>query len=166
MSNCLLFYFSVDETNLSLSEPKASILVTSLQVRRAHSCPEIKKDRPSFSGGENLDESIELDYEKITNGEESKRPVAVSIATQTQADETVYPYEHLFLGVFPPVEQQGSASNSGTNRYSPTTTLNNYIEIASGLYEDRHQSRSNKNSSVQSEYCYMHECTEIHIDTK
>ncbi|KAL0280269.1 UNVERIFIED_CONTAM: hypothetical protein PYX00_001611 [Menopon gallinae] len=143
----------VDETNLSLSEPKASMFASSLQVRRAHSCPEIKKDRPSFSGGENLDESLEIDYEKkITNGDESKRPVGVSASTQTQADDTcatVYPYEHLFLGVFPPFEQQGSASNSGTNRYSPTTTLNNYIEIAAGLYGDRNQSRNNKNSTIQ-----------------
>lgn len=145
-------FFIVDETNTSTSVGQDSILQSSSQVRRAYSCPEIKKDRPSFTGGENLDESMELDYEKkgLPNGEEQKNTVTVCASTQTQTIDTPYPYEHLFLGIFPPNEQQMVAQNLEAHRYSPTTTLDKYIEIAAGLCGEENQSRKN-NTSIQSE---------------
>lgn len=160
-----------DESNTSTSvgQDGDSIYLSPNQVRRAYSCPEIKKDRPSFTGIENLDESLELDYEVkkgLTNGEEAaaaaaaaaKRIAMVSSSTQTTNDEnlTPYPYEHLFLGIFPPYEQQQqqqqqqiASQNPETHRYSPTTHLDKYIKIAAGLCGEENQSRKN-NSSIQS----------------
>lgn len=94
----------------------------------------------------------------------------VSASTQTANDEnlTPYPYEHLFLGIFPPCDQQqpqppptptpsqqqqqqNASQNPETHRYSPTTTLDKYIEIAAGLCGEENQSRKN-NSSIQSKW--------------
>lgn len=145
----------MDESTLSNSTSQECILLPSNNVRRAQSCPEIKKDRPSFSGVENLDESVELDYEeKVQNGEGVRGHATVTSSTQTQWTETfapsLYPYEHLFLGIFPPVEPDGySCNNTGNGRYSPTTFLDRYIELSAALFREESQSKKNNNNTIQ-----------------
>ncbi|KAK6627296.1 hypothetical protein RUM44_009773 [Polyplax serrata] len=144
----------VEDATRQNSNSQESILLPSNYVRRAQSCPEMEKDRPSFSGGEDLDESVENDYEKkITNGEGGEKIIAHS-STQTQWTElctqSQYPYEHLFLGIFPSVEQQPNAAAMGAHRYSPTTFLDRYIELSAGLSREESQSKRSSNITVQS----------------
>lgn len=160
-------FVSVDEA-LHYSSSHESIPLSSNYVRRAQSCPEIKKDRPSFSGVENLDESVELDYEKkITNGEDNWEKTTATSSTQTQWTEnfasSIYPYEHLFLGIYPPVEQQINSSTTGTNRYSPTTFLDRYIELSAGLCKEESQSKRNSNLTIQSRMLFTMKFSVLNI---
>jgi len=93
-------------------------------VRRAHSCPEIKKERPSFtgSGDENLDETLELETETVTIGTQ----------TSEQGLTPLYPYEHMFLALFPSFPSAGPDHESrGDGRTSPSEILDQYIDLAS-----------------------------------
>lgn len=144
----------MNEGSLPNSASQENILVPSNNVRRAQSCPEIKKDRPGFTAVGNLDESVEIDYEKkVINGEEELETVKMNSSTQTQWTETCtppYPYEHLFLGIFPPVEQQTNLAAAGTKRYSPTTFLDHYIDLSAELCGEENQSKRNSNPTSQS----------------
>ncbi|XP_066991586.2 hamartin isoform X2 [Anabrus simplex] len=115
------------------------------RVRRANSCPEMKKGPglPTLDAniGRTLDESEELLEESeggtqplstgvMINGQSSegasssenvtalKRKRLISASTQT-VDLVPLPYEHLFLSVFSPIESNGDAKSSITPSPAP-----------------------------------------------
>jgi hypothetical protein len=147
-----------------------------VRVRRANSCPEMKKG-PVLPGteaniGKTLDEKEELEESEgilinlgsekqlytvngteEVNGKMSHESCRVTsekqmstIGTQTVDHWSPLPYEHLFLGAFPPVEQHGQSQNGEVKpsaapspaplchhtelfpRCSPYAMLDKYIE--------------------------------------
>lgn len=85
-------------------------LPNSIKVRRANSCPEMKKNYPNDppqrqlaldESDELLDTSTPIPH-NLSNGTDEKRLLA-SIGTQTN-EMWPMPYEHLFLGIFPLME--------------------------------------------------------------
>lgn len=90
---------------------------SNLKVRRANSCPEMKKNYPSVAAQNQkgiLDESDELSAENsstpvpeinrhhnFSNGIDSGK-ACQTVSTQTL--EMPMPYEHLFIGIFPLLE--------------------------------------------------------------
>lgn len=87
-----------------------------MTVRRANSCPEMKKTSPNQSvkekpldetdeetgggGGNNIETKNGIVYEKRT-----KQSILKCSETQTE-NFWPMPYEHLFLGIFPSFENQ------------------------------------------------------------
>lgn len=107
------------------SEPKGGSESLATGVRRAYSCPEIKKVRPSFVGNEKADEPLDERPELDTT--------TVSIATQTSEQElpAPYPYEHMFLALFAPSASSANESEAKPPaRISPTTVLDQYLDLA------------------------------------
>lgn len=122
-----------------------------IKVRRANSCPEMKKNYPLTSTTEvkvTLDESDELSAESNAtpvpaNGIDITTTCSSTVATQT-LDLWPMPYEHLFLGIFPLMETSelkpspapSPAPNYYTDKkFSPYETLDKYIEQASKTQE-------------------------------
>lgn len=109
------------------SEPNGENITVPTYVRRAHSCPEIKKERPSFtgpdSGDDNLDETLEL--------EASLEAPTTTTGTQTADQDlpALYPYEHMFLALFPP-ESRPEVARASAGHESPTSILDQYLELA------------------------------------
>ncbi|KAK7573363.1 hypothetical protein V9T40_010554 [Parthenolecanium corni] len=125
------------------------------KVRRTHSCPEIKKNSPStiFAStslnkpprqpvpeeNEDNDDTIVSSSEMETNGNDtSVNAVAVTetkyekICSSSQTEDIQplhFPYEHLFLDVFPPLHPTCSADH-----ISPTESENSFEE-KSTIYE-------------------------------
>lgn len=146
------------ETGLDHTISPTSGTVPSLpipKVRRANSCPEIKK-LPTTSSKDAVvqkpldetDEDITEDKNNLSNGVESdtahriKKVQMSSIETQT---ESFWPYEHLFLSIFPSSDQSEAVRPSPANSPLPIQSqhvtnamiyantndiLNRYIEVA------------------------------------
>lgn len=169
-----------------------------VRVRRANSCPEMKKC-PVLPGaeaniGKTLDEKEELEESDgilitvggdkqfhTVNGREEKNgqmssescevtPVKqmATASTQTVDHWSPLPYEHLFLGAFPPVEQHNQNQNGEVKpsaapspaplchhaellpRYSPYAMLDKYIEtVIQGYAKDDKDTRKPK---IQGEF--------------
>nr|XP_023027949.1 uncharacterized protein LOC111515991 [Leptinotarsa decemlineata] len=127
------------------SSPGNSIsFPSSTTVRRAVSCPEMKKSpvnptkdnisRPlDETDEENSEEKLEGDFENV-NGlnlpEIRLRENLNSCATQT---ENFWPYEHLFLGVFPSLENNEIKSSSDSSP-APFTVSDDRI-LPSSIYD-------------------------------
>lgn len=80
-----------------------------MTVRRANSCPEMKKTSPNQSAKEKtLDETDEecIDPRNgILHVKRTKQAILKCSETQTE-NFWPMPYEHLFLGIFPSLENQ------------------------------------------------------------
>ncbi|GLV45534.1 Tsc1 [Carabus blaptoides fortunei] len=147
------------------------------KVRRANSCPEMKKNysgsiHPHEHIGKALDESDELNMDALictpaqesskhmSNGVNERRPPQRSTSTQT-LDLWPMPYEHLFLGIFPLLETNTEVKPSPSPspapfalfdksvRFSPYEMLDKYVEQASHGYE--HDGKRSKVHSLESE---------------
>ncbi|PSN42592.1 hypothetical protein C0J52_08706 [Blattella germanica] len=142
------------------SPGEGSAFPLQVRVRRANSCPEMKKG-PALPGAEaNIDKTLEEKEELeesetvlISDGAESDQSNAVvngrtgdkdqllqepvitakdvvlkqlaTSSTQTVDHWSPLPYEHLFLGAFPPVEQQSQNQNG---EVKPSTAPRGHLE--------------------------------------
>ncbi|KAK9499965.1 hypothetical protein O3M35_002893 [Rhynocoris fuscipes] len=115
-------------------------------VRRAVSCPEMKKDSTVISQevAPTLEEADE-DTDKEASKEKMSEIEVTSCSTQTDEPQP-YDYEHLFLSVFPPWDQvqQRSAPpdvskppHFGVPSFSPRAALESYIEVTVRNLNDR-----------------------------
>lgn len=97
-------------TKINKSPLPVSLLNTTVLVRRANSCPEMKKGTSSTSSNKDnmsvtLDETDEDERDEQTVLENDAKVVLVNSETQT-SNLWPMPYEHLFLDVFPFVEKE------------------------------------------------------------
>jgi hypothetical protein len=180
------------------SPGECSAFPLQIHVRRANSCPEMKK-APVLPGaeaniGKTLEEKEELeesegiliavgDTEQLhtvngrqeQNGQMSEESGCVTsikqmaaASTQTVDHWSPLPYEHLFLGAFPPVEQHTQNQNGEVKlstatspaplchhtellpRYSPYAMLDKYIEtVIQGHVKD---DKDAKKPKIQGEF--------------
>ncbi|XP_065217952.1 hamartin isoform X2 [Planococcus citri] len=137
------------------------------KVRRTNSCPEMKKDSPNSTTLssdspvlEERDENEEFyDNKKyISTRRKSKKstPTKVTVETQTEdlPSQPQYPYEHLFLDVFPPLHPPADGQSSPTASVNsleeraplakvfekvntPSKLLQTYIDTAASCFDDR-----------------------------
>ena len=178
------------------SPGEGSAFPLQVRVRRANSCPEMKKC-PAFPGTEaNIDKTLEEKEEleesetvlisdgaeseqvkTVVNGKtedivhslqeadiSSKEIVLKQTGTQTVDHWSPLPYEHLFLGAFPPVEQQIHSQNGEVKpspaplchhaellpRFSPYAMLDKYIEVI--IQGNMKEDKDAKKSKLQGEY--------------
>ncbi|KAJ9597282.1 hypothetical protein L9F63_011853, partial [Diploptera punctata] len=188
------------------SPGEGSAFPLQVRVRRANSCPEMKKC-PALPGTEaNIDKTLEEREEleeleivlksdgaeselvkAVVNGkgEDSEHQVQesevstkeinlkqmVTSGTQTVDHWSPLPYEHLFLGAFPPVEQQTHSQNGEVKpspapspaplchhaellpRYSPYAMLDKYIEtvIQGNAKDDKDAKKSKTQGQLETE---------------
>lgn len=101
-------YFVFADTGHNLPLP------SNIKVRRANSCPEMKKNYPTVGSQTKgaLDESDELSVETsstpVPESKYSANGIAATKSCATVSTQTLdlwpMPYEHLFLGIFPSME--------------------------------------------------------------
>lgn len=113
-----LFELVAIEPSFCLTFPLAGdSLPPNMTVRRANSCPEMKKTSPALPAKDNsiaktLDETDEEGHVEPKNGVvvTSNRKAAKQMALKCSETQTEnfwpMPYEHLFLGIFPSLENQ------------------------------------------------------------
>ncbi|KAF5278927.1 hypothetical protein FQR65_LT15486 [Abscondita terminalis] len=124
--------------------PGNSVPFLSNTVRRANSCPEMKKETkksPLIPKQDNINKTlVEADEEAMKDGE--FRPAYKLITTETQTENFwPMPYEHLFLGIFPsldnidikPSPAPSPAPSNVQDKFqtvSPYELLDKYIDVA------------------------------------
>ncbi|XP_057651489.1 hamartin isoform X3 [Diorhabda carinulata] len=156
------------------SSPGNGISFTNATVRRAVSCPEMKKSptNPLKDLDKTLDETDEETNEKTENLTQHKPAPTKSIDVNhsTTQTENFWPYEHLFLGVFPSLEinelkpspdASPAASYTYNDRSLPPSiydTLDHYIKVAVRTYEKN----SKEQLKNQLELVYQHLLFERH----
>uniref|UniRef100_A0A1B6DIZ6 Hamartin n=1 Tax=Clastoptera arizonana TaxID=38151 RepID=A0A1B6DIZ6_9HEMI len=134
-------YYSQCQSGLSSgsSPSENSGFLVDTKVRRANSCPEIKKtlssstlvlDKPLVEKEEDDGEQPTINGLSGNTSLLKKEKETISVHTQT---EIMLPYEHLFLGVFPALDQQNiiSTNNSVENQVS---LQNNDVNSSSPLF--------------------------------
>ncbi|VVC28747.1 Hypothetical protein CINCED_3A011113 [Cinara cedri] len=129
----------------------------SLSVRRANSCPEIKKANGSSisSGTSALQEEIEEDLGDgihVSNGHTSEMPKneVPKLNQTTQTDNKELPYEHLFYSIFPEYNdtlnsikgQQNTINNQEDNSLC---LIEKYVRTSAIVLKHRHTAESTDN---------------------
>ncbi|XP_056635013.1 hamartin isoform X2 [Diorhabda sublineata] len=157
------------------SSPGNGISFTNATVRRAVSCPEMKKSptNPLKDMDKTLDETDEETNEKTENLTQQHKPAptkSIDVNHSTTQTENFWPYEHLFLGVFPSLEinelkpspdASPAASYTYNDRSLPPSiydTLDHYIKVAVRTYEKN----SKEQLKNQLELVYQHLLFERH----
>lgn len=115
-----------------------------MTVRRANSCPEMKKTssvQPSKDNiGKTLDETDEEGNIETKNGvvtnKRAKQKILKCSETQTE-NFWPMPYEHLFLGIFPSMENpevkpspapSPAPTSTQQEKYCPTVSVNEILD--------------------------------------
>uniref|UniRef100_T1HA06 Uncharacterized protein n=1 Tax=Rhodnius prolixus TaxID=13249 RepID=T1HA06_RHOPR len=126
-------------------------------VRRAVSCPEMKKETVTIQDIEAAPTLEEADEDKEGSKEHFPQPEVASSSTQTDELQH-YDYEHLFELIFPPWDQiqQRSAPpeltkppHFGVPFFSPRTALESYIEATIKNLSERKNKPTNEASEIK-----------------
>ncbi|XP_025197525.1 hamartin isoform X3 [Melanaphis sacchari] len=137
------------------SSPKKGPEFSQLSVRRAYSCPEIKKTNGSSisSGNSPLQEETEENHYRsginISNGHVTSLPKKKSkndtnitkVQTVSTQTEHILPYEHLFYNIFP--AYNNDPHNSTNNQEDESLNLiEKYVRTSAIVLNHRHTAQS------------------------
>lgn len=160
------------------SSPGNCVPFLSNTVRRANSCPEMKKEikkSPLVPKKDNINKTLVEADEEVTKDGECKHTQKELATTETQTENFwPMPYEHLFLGIFPSLDSSDIKPSPAPSpaplnvqdkfpTVSPYEILDKYIDIAVHINErDPIKSSRDQLHLLQQQLLFERHRREIH----